>query len=149
MPVIGALLCKVTISRFARLLSSLIRSGIPITRSLEVVAETLNNLVMVRIIENVRAAVSEGKRLSEPFSLSGFFPTMVVQMISAGEETGKLDETLKDVSAFYDTEVDYAIKNFTAILEPVMLLGMGGMVGFVALSVLLPIFNLVKLFRQF
>ncbi len=108
----------------------------------------MGNYVIAQVVRNARSSITEGQSLSEPFRLSGFIPEMVTRMITVGEETGRMDEMLTDIADFYDSEVDYTIKNLTSSLEPIMLLIMGGMVGFIALSVLLPIFNMVKLFRH-
>lgn len=147
LPLFGKLYTKVMITRFARTLSALIASGVPLLQALAVVEKTITNVVIRRIIQNIRASITEGQPLTEPFKASGFFSPMVVQMISVGEKSGKLDEMLNEVSSFYDPEIEYTIKNLTALLEPFMLLAMGIMVAFIALSVLLPIFNLIRVFR--
>lgn len=146
-PIFGELYTKIQVSRFTRTLSALTSSGIPLLQGLVVVEKTISNVAIRRIIQNIRAAITEGNPLAEQFKASGFFSPMVVQMISTGEKTGKLDQTLEEVSSFYDPEIEHTLKNLTTILEPLMLLLMGGMVAFIALSVLLPIFNLIKVFR--
>jgi len=147
LPIFGKLYNKIQISRFARTLSTLTSSGITLLHGLSVVEKTVTNAVIRREIVNIRTAISEGRPLVEPFKASGFFSPMVVQMISTGEKSGKLDEVLEEISGFYEPEIEYTIKNLTALLEPFMLLTMGVMVAFIALSVLLPIFNLIKVFR--
>lgn len=147
LPLFGKLYTKIQISRFARTLSVLTSSGIPLLQGLVVVEKTVTNLGIRKAIENIRMAITEGRPLVEPFKASGFFSPMVVQMISTGEKTGKLDQMLEEISSFYDPEIEYTIKNLTALLEPFMLLAMGLMVAFIALSVLLPIFNLIRVFR--
>ncbi len=147
LPIFGSLYTKVQVSRFSRMLSALTSSGVPLLQALMVVEKTLTNVVIRRSIQNIRTAITEGRSLVEPFKASGFFSPMVVQMISTGEKTGKLDQMLEEVSAFYDPEIEYTVKNLTSLLEPFMLLAMGVMVAFIALSVLLPIFNLIKVFR--
>lgn len=147
LPIFGKLYTKIQISRFTRSLSALTSSGIPILQGLIAVEKTVTNVVIRRAIQNIRTAITEGRPLVEPFKASGLFSPMVVQMISTGEKSGKLDETLKDISTFYDPEIEFTIKNLTALLEPFMLLVMGIMVAFIALSVLLPIFNLIRVFR--
>ncbi len=146
-PIFGELYKKIQISRFARAASALISSGIPLLQALSVVEKTVTNAVIRRAIENIRVAIAEGKPLVDQFQVSGMFSPMVVQMISTGEKSGKLDQMLQDVASFYDPEIEYTLKNLTALLEPFMLLVMGAMVAFIALSVLLPIFNLIKVFR--
>lgn len=147
-PLFGELYLKVLVSRICRTLSTMVKSGVSILEALYVTGKTVKNMVLRRVMENVHSAVSEGQPLSEPFRMSGVFPSTVVQMMSLGEKSGKLDQMLMDVASFYDEEVDYTIKNMTTALEPLLLLGMGLMVAFIALSVLLPIFNLIKVFRH-
>lgn len=147
LPLFGKLYAKIQVSRFARTLSALTASGIPLLQGLVVVEKIVSNVVIRRIIQNIRTSIAEGSTVAEPFKASGFFSPMVVQMISTGEKTGKLDQMLGEIASFYEPEIDYTIKNLTALLEPFMLLAMGVMVAFIALSVLLPIFNLIKVFR--
>ncbi|MDP8260245.1 MAG: type II secretion system F family protein [Candidatus Gygaella obscura] len=147
-PIFGVLILKVTIARFTRTVSTLLKSGVPILESLRVVENTISNVVVRRVIQDIQVAISSGQDLVEPFRLSGLFPPLVIQMVSAGEKSGKLDNMLADVANFYDLEINYTVSNMTSLLEPILLLGMGAMVAFIALSVLLPIFNLVRVFRQ-
>lgn len=147
LPIFGKLYIKIQISRFARTLSALTSSGITLLQGLAVVEKTISNVVMRRAIQNIRLSITEGRSLVEQFKASGFFTPMVVQMIATGEKTGKLDQMLEEIAAFYEPEIEYTIKNLTTLLEPAMLLFMGVMVGFIALSVLLPIFKLMKVFR--
>lgn len=148
MPIFGELYKKVQISRFATILSTLISSGIPLLQALVVVEKTITNIVMRRAIQKVRFSLAEGHSLVKPFEASGLFSPMVLQMLATGEKTGKLDQMLNEISAFYAPEIEATVKNMTALLEPFMLLAMGLMVAFIALSVLLPIFNLIKVFRN-
>ena len=147
LPVVGPLYLKVLVSRFTRLLGSLCKSGVPLLHSIEVVGRTINNKVLSQVITGTKKGITEGQSLSEPLTLSGIFPPMVTQMVAAGEQSGKLDDMLTEVSDFYDVELEYSIRNLTSIMEPAMIIIMGVIVGFIALSVLLPIFNLVKLFK--
>ncbi len=147
-PLIKDLFLKTAIAKFARTTSSLLKSGVPILKALEVSRDVAGNDVLARIIDNVKAQLAEGKALAEPLRESGIFPPMVIQVVTVGEQTGRLDEMLKEIGEFYEEEMAHTIDRFTALLEPVLLLGMGVMVGFIALSVLLPIFNLVKVFRH-
>ena len=147
LPIFGKLYAKIQVSRFSRTLSVLTSSGVPLVQALSVVEKIVTNVVIKKVIQNIRVSIIEGKPLIEPFKTSGFFSPMVVQMLSTGEKTGKLDEALNEIASFYDPEIEYTIKNLTALLEPFMLLVMGAMVSFIALSVLLPIFNLIKVFR--
>ncbi|HNX91157.1 MAG TPA: type II secretion system F family protein [Candidatus Omnitrophota bacterium] len=148
LPLFGELYLKVIVSRFARSLGALLKAGVPVLEALSVTEKVIGNSVIVRVVENVRTAVIAGKPLSEPFRASGVFPPTIVQMMTVGEQSGKLDDMLVEVADFYDREVDYSIKNVTTALEPLLLLAMGGMVAFIALSVLMPIFNLIKVFRH-
>ncbi len=147
-PVFGDLFNKIQVSRFCRILSALISSGIPLLQALMVVEKTVTSVVIRRAIQNIREAIAQGNPLVNQFKASGMFSPMVIQMIATGEKSGKLDQMLEDVASFYDPEIEYTIKNLTSLLEPFMLLIMGMMVAFIALSVLLPIFNLIKVFRS-
>ena len=138
---------KLQVSRFDRTLSTLTSSGVPILQALTVVEKTITNVVIQKAIRDIRLALSSGSSLVEPFKASGLFSPMVVQMVSIGEKSGSLDLMLEEVAKFYDPEIEYTIKNLTSLLEPFMLLAMGLMVAFIALSVLLPIFNLMKVFK--
>ncbi|MBL7072083.1 MAG: type II secretion system F family protein [Candidatus Omnitrophica bacterium] len=146
-PIFGDLFSKIQVSRFCRILSTLISSGIPLLQALGVVEKTVGSVVIRRAIQKIREAISQGNPIVNQFKESGMFSPMVIQMIATGERSGKLDQMLEDVASFYDPEIEYTIKNLTSLLEPFMLLTMGIMVAFIALSVLLPIFNLIKVFR--
>ena len=147
-PIFGELYKKIQVSRFARTLSTLTGSGVPIFQALLVVEKTITNVVIQKAVQDIRLAISAGSSLVEPFKASGLFSPMVVQMVSIGEKSASIDKMLEEISKFYDPEIEYTIKNLTSLLEPFMLLSMGLMVAFIALSVLLPIFNLMKVFRQ-
>lgn len=146
-PLFGELYLKVMIVRFSRAMAALTKSGIPFLNGLAVVENTIPNLVLRRRFQNVRGAISEGRNLTEVFRASGIFPPMVIQLISSGERSGKLDEMFSEVASFYEPEIEYTLRNLTSLLEPLLLLVMGVVVGFIALSVLLPIFNLIKLIK--
>jgi len=148
LPIFGDLILKVTIARFSRTLSALLKSGVSILEGLSVIEDTIPNTVVKRVIQNIQASISEGQSLVEPFKVSGLFPPLVIQMVSAGEKSGRLENMLEDIANFYDLEISYTVRNLSALLEPVLLLIMGALVAFIALSVLLPIFNLVRVFRQ-
>jgi type IV pilus assembly protein PilC len=148
LPLFGQLYLKLIVARFSRTLGALVKSGVSILEALSVTEKTVGNAVISRVIDNIRLAITEGQSLAEPFKASGVFPPTVIQMVSLGEKSGKLDQMLIEVADFYDQEVDYTIRNITTALEPLLLLGMGLMVAFIALSVLLPIFNLIKVFRR-
>jgi type IV pilus assembly protein PilC len=142
MPIVGPLALKMALSRFARTFGALTNSGVPITRALEIVGESAGNVVLAEAITTARNAVREGQKISTPLQNSGWFPQMVCQMIDIGEETGRLADMLTKVSDFYDTEVDAAIKGLTSLIEPVMIVVLGILIGFVAISLMTPIFKL-------
>jgi len=142
-PVMGDLFMKTAISRFARTFGTLIASGVPVLRALEIVAETAGNVVVSQTITQTRSSVKEGEKISAPLMGSKVFPVMVVQMIGVGEETGRLDQMLVKVSDFYDQEVDSTLKGLTSLIEPLMIVGLGAIVGFIAVSVISPIYQLV------
>lgn len=143
-PVVGELVQKMAISRFARTFATLIASGVPMMRSLEIVGETAGNRVIAKAIENARNAIREGQKISTPLAASNLFPGMVTHMIDIGEETGRLSEMLGKVSDFYDAEVETAVKALTSLIEPCLIVTMGGIVGFIAVSIMAPIFKLVS-----
>jgi len=143
-PVLGTLVRKAAVSSFTRTLGTLTASGVSILESLDISREVIGNEVLSRIIDNARQAVEKGERLSEPLKISGEFPADCVQMVKAGEETGNLDDMLDKTADFYDMSLGYSIKKLTAVIEPVFLLIMGTLVGFIMASTLLPIFDMVK-----
>ncbi len=143
-PVLGDIVQKMSISRFARTFATLISSGVPMMRSLEIVGETSGNRVISAAIDNARASIREGQKLSTPLMQSNLFPSMVTHMIDIGEETGRMSDMLAKVSDFYDQEVDNAVKALTSLIEPVLIVFMGGIVGFIAISIMAPIFKLIS-----
>jgi type IV pilus assembly protein PilC len=136
------------IAQFTRTLATLVKSALPLLEGLKVAEKTVSNFTIKKMLQEVAQEVSRGKLLSEPLKEAGIFPIMVIQMVSVGENTGKLEQVLFDIADFYEQEIDYVIKEMSSIVEPILLLVMGVMVGFIALSVLLPIFNLVKIFKH-
>lgn len=148
LPLFGSLTLKIIVTRFARSVAALIKSGVPVLEALTVVESTIPNVVLQGIIKDVRLAISQGQSLTEPFKASGLFPPMVIQLIDTGEHTGRLGEMFDQISDFYDPEIESTVRNLTSLLEPAMLLVMGSVVTFIALSVLLPIFNLISVIRR-
>jgi len=142
-PIFGDLALKMAISRFARTFGTLIASGVPMMRSMEIIGETSGNAVLAEAITNARNSIREGAKISAPLASSGLFPTMVTHMVDIGEETGRLSEMLTKVADFYDNEVDAMVKGLTSMLEPMLIVFMGVVVGFIAISVMAPIFKLV------
>jgi len=147
-PILGPLVLKLTMSRFAHVLGVLVRTGIPILKSLEIVSRAVGNRVVDMAINDIALEVEEGKTLAEPMSKNPIFPPLVVQMVAVGEKTGEMDSLLQRISEHYDMEADYTIKNLATALEPVLLVFVGGMVFFLALSVFLPMWDMVRLVRR-
>jgi len=148
LPILGPIVRKVCISRFARTLSTLVGSGVPILESLDIVSDVVNNQVLGRVIRQMRQSVEKGERLAESLKVSEEFPPDTVQMISVGEESGNLAGMLNKISDFYDRATGYSIKKLVASLEPILLLGMGTVVAFTMASMLLPMFNMIKVLRK-
>lgn len=142
MPVIGVLIRKVAVAKFTRTLGTMISSGVPIMDGLDIVAKTAGNKIVEEAIYKVRQAISEGKTMAEPLAESGVFPPMVVQMISVGEATGAMDAMLNKIADFYDDEVDDAVGNLTAMMEPLLMVFLGTTVGGLVVAMYLPIFKL-------
>lgn len=147
LPIFGILLRKVAVAKFTRTLGTLISSGVPILDGLEITAKTAGNKVIEYAVMDVRTAVSEGKTLAEPLMKSKVFPPMVTHMIAVGESTGSLDSMLNKIADFYDDEVDNAVNNLTAMMEPMLMVFLGGSVGFIVIAMYLPIFKLITLIK--
>jgi type IV pilus assembly protein PilC len=143
MPVLGPVLLKTAVARFTRTLGTLVSSGVPILEGLEITARAAGNAVVKDAVMKTKASISTGQTISEPLRQSEVFPPMVVQMISVGEETGALDAMLSKVADFYEDEVDTAVEGLTSIIEPIMIVLMGGVVGAMVVAMYLPIFKLV------
>ncbi len=143
-PVLGDVLRKGSVSRFTRTLGTLVSSGVPILDGLEITAKTAGNVIVKDAVMTARAAIREGDTISNPLRQSGVFPPMVVQMITVGEETGALDEMLNKIADFYDDEVDTAVESLTSVIEPVMIVFMGAIVGGMVVAMYLPIFKMVN-----
>jgi type IV pilus assembly protein PilC len=147
LPIFGVMLRKVAVAKFTRTLGTLISSGVPILDGLEITAKTAGNKVIEYAVMDVRQAVSEGKTLAEPLMKSKVFPPMVTHMISVGEATGALDAMLSKIADFYDDEVDNAVNNLTAMMEPMLMVFLGGAVGFIVVAMYLPIFKMITLIK--
>ena len=141
-PVIGPLLRKVVVARFTRTLGTLLASGVPILDSLEICAKTSGNKTVEAAIMHARAKISEGKDLASPLGSTGVFPPMVVQMIGVGEQTGAMDQMLQKIADFYEDEVDVAVGALTALMEPIMMVFLGGVIGGIIVAMYLPVFEL-------
>ncbi len=142
LPVFGILLKKVAIAKFTRTLGTLIKSGVPILQGLETVAKTSGNKIIERAIMNSYNSIKEGGRISDPLKKANIFPPMVIQMISVGEETGGLDNMLNKIADFYDQEVDTAVKGLTSMIEPIIIIVLGVVVGTIVIAMFMPMFSL-------
>jgi type IV pilus assembly protein PilC len=147
LPIFGILLNKVAVAKFTRTLGTLVSSGVPILDGLEITAKTSGNKVVEYAIMDVRKGVVGGKTLAEPITKAKVFPPMVTHMIAVGESTGALDAMLSKIADFYDDEVDAAVSNLTAMMEPLLMVFLGGAVGFIVISMYLPIFRLITLIK--
>ena len=141
-PVFGILLRKVAVAKFTRTMGTMLASGVAILESLDIVAKTAGNKTIERAIYNVRSGIAEGRTMADPLAESGVFPPMVCQMIAVGESTGALDAMLNKIAEFYDDEVDQAVENLTAMIEPVMLVFLGTVIGGLVIAMYLPVFKM-------
>jgi type IV pilus assembly protein PilC len=144
LPVIGEVLRKVAVARFSRTLGTMLSSGVPILDALEIVARTAGNVVIERAILSTKASIAEGKTIAEPLGQSKVFPPMVVQMVGVGEHTGNMDTMLGKIADFYDEEVDAAVEAMTALLEPALMVVLGGTIGALLVAMYLPIFKIAE-----
>jgi len=142
MPVLGILLRKVAVAKFTRTMGTMLSSGVAILEALDIVAKTAGNKIIERAIYNVRSGIAEGRTMADPLSESGVFPAMVCQMIAVGESTGALDAMLVKIADFYDDEVDQAVENLTAMIEPFMMVFLGTVIGGLVVSMYLPVFKM-------
>jgi general secretion pathway protein F len=145
LPWVGRLVQRVSIARVARTLSTLLASGVPILTALGIVVQLVNNSLLRRALEEARASVQEGESLAAPLKRSGVFPALLIQMVAIGERSGELESMLHRAADAYDEEVATALSRLTSILEPLTILVMGGVVLFIVLAILLPIFQLNQL----
>jgi len=143
--VIGKLLQKVAIARFARTLATLVRSGVPILTSLEIVAKTAGNKVIELAVLGARSSIKEGENIANPLAQSKVFPPMVSRMISVGEKTGELERMLTKIADFYESEVDAAVTGLTSLIEPLVIAGLGFVVGGIVIALFLPVFKISQL----
>ncbi|MDG2050309.1 MAG: type II secretion system F family protein [Myxococcota bacterium] len=142
LPVFGNIIKKVAVARFTRTLGTMISSGVPILDGLDIVAKTAGNMVIEEELQATRASISEGKTIAEPLRGSQVFPGMMVQMVAVGEETGSMEIMLTKIADFYDDEVDTAVSGLTSMLEPLMMVFMGGSIGSILIAMYLPIFTI-------
>lgn len=146
-PVLGGLVQKTALTRFSHTLSALLRSGVPILEALEIVSDTVSNTVMADAIKDVSQAVKGGESIHKPLTGHKIFPPMVVSMMAVGEETGALDEMLEKIGIFYEQEVEATVDALTSLLEPMLIVVLGGAVGGMVVSLYMPMFNIIKLIQ--
>ena len=144
LPVLGDILQKVAVARFTRTFGTLTRSGVPIVSALDVVKDSAGNAVLARAVEAVQSKVQEGGTINGPMGESKLFPAMVTQMVAIGEETGQLENMLEKVADFYDIEVNTAVEGLTSLMEPLMIVTLGGLVGAIVIGMYLPIFTIIS-----
>jgi type IV pilus assembly protein PilC len=144
LPVIGLIMRKIAVARFCRTLGTLVASGVPILDGLEITAKTAGNRVVKDAVMETRKSIEAGKSIAKPLEATKVFPPMVTQMISVGEETGALDTMLSKIADFYEDEVDTAVENLMALLEPVMIVFLGVVIGGIVVSMYLPMFDLIN-----
>ncbi len=144
MPLFGPVMQKSTISRFCRTLGTLIASGVPILEALRIVKDAVGNHVISNAVENVHGSIREGETIAEPLKQSGVFDDLIVNMISVGEETGELDKMLNKISDNYDLEVDVAVESLSRLLEPLIIVVLGGMVAFIVIALFMPLIKLIQ-----
>jgi type IV pilus assembly protein PilC len=144
LPVLGIVLRKIAVARFCRTLGTLVSSGVPILEALEITAKTSGNAIVEDAIMATRKSIEEGKTISEPLKDTEVFPPMVVHMIAVGEQTGALDAMLSKIADFYEEEVDAAVENMLTLIEPIMILFLGIIIGGIVISMYLPMFSLLS-----
>jgi len=146
-PLIGSIYRMIIVSRFAKTLGTLLKSGVPIIKSLDIAKTVVNNIFVEEAIERIRDDIEEGGSLAVSMKNYWFFPAIVIHMVSVGERSGELEAMLFSISKTYEDQIDNTTSALTSILEPVMILIMGGMVFFIMISILIPIFQLNQLVR--
>ncbi len=146
-PVFGKLFQKIALSRFARNLGTMMQSGVPILQSLDIVADTTGNIVLGNAVRDVQESVRSGESLTGPLAQHPVFPPMVVQMMAVGEDTGALDTMLHKIAEFYDQEVEATTEALTALIEPLMIAFLGGIIGSMIIALYMPIFKVFDLMK--
>lgn len=147
MPIVGGLVRKIALARFTRTFGTLVSAGVPILSALDIVADTSGNEVVARAVKNVRAAIKEGETIAKPLSEAPVFPSMAVQMIAVGEETGALDAMLNKIAEFYEEEVATAVDGLTSLIEPLMMASLGLIVGGIIVALYMPMFQVITLVK--
>jgi len=144
MPIFGNIINKSAISRFCRTLGTLIASGVPILEALRIVKDAIGNVIIANAIEEVHGSIREGETIADPLRASGVFDDLIVNMIDVGEETGELDKMLIKIADNYENDVDVAVEGLSSLLEPLIIVGLGGTVGFIVVSLFLPLIEIIK-----
>src|SRR3989338_476873 len=145
LPIFGPLLRKVAVAKFTRTLATLVKSGVPILVSLEIVGKTAGNAVIEKAVESVRNGIKEGENIADPLAKSGAFPQMVVRMIKVGEQTGELEKMLTKIADFYEDQVDAAVSGLTSLIEPLIIAFLGIVIGGIVIAMFLPVFKLTEI----
>jgi type IV pilus assembly protein PilC len=145
LPVFGNLFKKVAIARFSRNLGTMMKSGVPILQSLDIVADTTGNVILARAVRDIQKSIREGESITSPLANHAVFPPMVAQMMAVGEDTGALDAMLVKIAEFYDQEIEATTESLTALLEPIMIAFLGGIVGSMIVALYMPIFKIFSL----
>ncbi len=145
MPVLGPLFRKVAVAKFTRTLATLVKSGVPILVSLEIVGKTAGNTVIEKAVDSVRTGIKEGENIADPLAKSGAFPPMVVRMIKVGEQTGELEKMLTKIADFYEDQVDTAVSGLTSLIEPLIIGFLGIVIGGIVIAMFLPVFKLTEI----
>ena len=148
LPVLGPLFQKAALSRFASIFAILQTSGVPVLQSISILSDTIGNEAIARAFEHLRERIEEGAGISAPLKTSRYFTPMVVDMIAIGEESGNLDEMLREITKHYDDEVEYAVKGLSDAIGPVLIVGLAAVVGFFALAIFMPMWDLTKMVRR-
>jgi general secretion pathway protein F len=142
MPIFGTLVRMLAVSRFARTLSTLLKSGVPLLKAMDIVKNVLDNAKLEKVIETAAGSIREGESIAGPLKRSGDFPPIVTHMIAVGERSGQLEAMLENVAKAYDTQVETRVQALTSLLEPLMIVVMGGAVGFIAFAILMPLIQM-------
>ena len=144
MPVFGNIIKKSSVARFCRTLGTLIASGVPILEALRIVKDAVVNVIIANAIEDVHSSIREGDTIADPLRASGIFDELLVNMIDVGEETGELDKMLMKIADNYEADVDVAVEGMSSLLEPLLIVGMGLIVGFIVISLFLPLVSIIE-----
>jgi general secretion pathway protein F len=142
LPIFGQLIRMLAVSRFARTLATLLRSGVPLLKAMDIVKNVLDNAKLEKVIENAASSIREGESIATPLKRSGDFPPIVTHMIAVGEKSGQLEQMLENVARAYDTQVETRVQALTSLLEPLMIVCMGGAVGFIAFAIMMPLIQM-------